>query len=161
MSNKNKVTSQDGIDLIKSFESCKLKSYPDPKTGGIPWTVGWGSTGSDIGPNTIWSQEYADNQLIFDILQRETIVKKYVTIELTQGQFDAMVSIIFNVGSGSSNRDGIIRLKNGNPSTLLRKLNDYDYTGAAIEWLKWISPGSSVSNGLLRRRNAELVLFKS
>jgi lysozyme len=160
MSNENKVTSQDGIDLIKSFESCKLKAYPDPKTGGIPWTVGWGSTGANIGSNTIWSQEYADNQLISDISQREAIVRNCVTVELTQGQFDAMVSIVFNVGSGSIMHDGIIRLKNGNPSTLLRKINNSDFSGAAIEWLKWISPGSSVSNGLLRRRNAELVLFK-
>jgi lysozyme len=161
MSNENKTTSQDGIDLIKSFESCKLKAYPDPKTGGAPWTVGWGATGSDIDSSTVWSQDQADSRLLEDVAKRETIVKNAVEVELTQGQFNATVSIVFNVGSGNSTRDGIIRLKNGNPSTLLKDINNSNFDGAEIEWLKWISPGSSVTAGLLRRRKAELVLFQS
>ena len=83
-----------------------------------------------------------------------------VTHGMTQGQFDAFVSLIFNVGAGSAYKDGICHLSNGRPSTLLRKFNDGDIAGAEAEWCKWISPGTPVSAGLLRRRQAELALFR-
>lgn len=149
-------TSKAGQDLIKRFESCRLKAYPDPKTGGAPWTVGWGSTGPDIGPNTVWSQAYADARFLEELDPREEDITDSVKVPLTQGQFDALVSILFNVGHGNSRRDGIIQLKDGRPSTLLRKLNAGDYAGAAAEFPKWCSPGSNVENGLRRRRNAEV-----
>ena len=82
-----------------------------------------------------------------------------VTVPLTQGQHDAMVSIVYNVGIGSSEKDGIIVLRNGKPSTLLRKLNAGDYDGAADQFLLWISPGSNVENGLKRRRTQERCMF--
>jgi len=153
-------TSEDGIALIKSFEDCELVAYPDPKTGGAPWTIGWGATGDGIGPGIVWTQEQADARLAMDVIEREAVVRKAVTHEMTQGQFDAFVSIVFNVGAGSAYKDGIIRLKSGNPSTLLRKFNAGDIGGCEDQWLLWISPGSSVSNGLLRRRHAELALFR-
>jgi lysozyme len=90
----------------------------------------------------------------------ENIVCKHVTHEMTQGQFDAFVSIIFNVGPGNQWKDGICRLKDGRPSTLLRKFNSGDIGGAETEWVRWISPGSNVERGLLRRRQAELKLFR-
>lgn len=150
------TTSDKGIQLVKDFEGCKLVAYPDPKTGGDPWTVGYGATGSGIGPGTVWTQEHADARLKEDLRQFELLVYKYVKVLLTQGQFDALVSIIFNVGPGSMNKNGIIRLKNGNPSTLLRKLNEGDYTNARAEFMRWVSPGSNVENGLRRRRTAEV-----
>lgn len=153
--------SKAGLDLIKHFEDCKLKAYPDPKTGGAPWTVGWGATGPGIGPGTVWTQEQADNRLVDDVAEREALVNSAVKVPMTQGQFDAMVSIVFNVGAGSSKKDGIIWLKNGRPSTLLRMLNEGDYDGCADQFLRWISPGSNVENGLKRRRTAERVLFMS
>ena len=133
--------SQAGIDLIKQFESCKLVAYADPKTGGAPWTVGWGSTGPGIGPGTIWEQSQADARLLEDIGRFETIVNNAVTVPLDQGQFDAMTSLLFNVGPGSPSKDGIVRLKNGSPSTLLRKLNQRDYDGASLAFDSWVSPG--------------------
>lgn len=154
-------TSEAGYDLIKEFEDCKLIAYPDPKTGGDPWTVGWGATGPGITRGTVWTQKQADERLRSDVQIRERIVAKYVTVPITQGMFDALVSIIFNVGAGSANKDGIIWLKSGKPSTLLRKLNAGDYAGARAEFLKWVSPGSNVEWGLRRRRNAELVLWDS
>ena len=147
--------------LIQSFESCKLKAYPDPKTGGAPWTVGWGATGGNIGPSTVWTQDQADSRFETDLEEYEEQVVRAVKKPMTQGQFDAFVSIFFNVGFGSSGRDGIGRLKNGRSSTLLAKFNDGDIAGTCVQWLLWISPGSSVTNGLLRRRKAELALFKS
>lgn len=152
-------TSPKGIQLIQQFESCMLKAYPDPKTGSIPWTCGWGATGIDITPNTEWTQYQADTRLLQDLAQRESTVSAAVRVPLRQGRFDALVSIVFNVGAGSANRDGIIRLKNGQPSTLLRKLNAGDYVGASAEFEKWVSPGSNVTAGLLRRRKAERALF--
>ena len=107
-----------------------------------------------------WTQEQADARFEQDIRQAESLVRRYVTHPTTQGQFDAFVSIFQNVGPGSSTKDGIGRLKDGRPSTLLRKFNDGDIGGAENEWVKWISPGSSVERGLLRRRQAELALFR-
>jgi len=153
--------SQAGIDLIKEFEGCHLEAYPDPKTGGDPWTIGWGATGPDIYKGLVWTQEQADERLLKDIEAREAIVNQYVTVPLTQGMFNATVSILCNVGFGSSTRNGIIRLKSGEPSTLLAKLNAGDYEGAANEFGRWISPGSPVERGLKRRRAAEVKMFNS
>lgn len=146
--------------LVQSKETCRLKAYPDPRTGGAPWTCGWGST-RGVTPDTVWTQEEADAHFEQDIADAEALVRRYVTHEMTQGQFDAFVSIFQNVGPGNPDRDGIGRLKNGNPSTLLRKFNDGDIGSCETEWVKWISPGSNVARGLLLRRQAELVLFRS
>lgn len=153
--------SDSGIRLIKSFEGCKLQSYPDPKTGNAPWTIGWGSTGPDVVPGMIWSQAQADARLRADLEEFENIVRANVTADLTQGQFDALVSIVYNVGPGGPHKDGIIRLKSGQPSSLLRVLNEWDYAAAGQQFLRWVSPGSSVEAGLRRRRQAELALFES
>lgn len=152
--------SERGLDLIKEFEGCRLTAYPDPKTGGDPWTVGYGATGTGIARGTVWTQVEADRRLEEDVMRFEVYVTKAVTVPLTQGQFDAMVSIVFNVGPGSSTRDGIIRLKSGQPSTLLRKLNAGDVTGAAAQFDLWISKGSPAEPGLRRRRAAERALFE-
>lgn len=153
-------TSERGKALIKSFEHCSLKAYPDPKTGGSPWTCGWGST-YGVNPTTVWTQEEADEAFDRDIQDAEYLVEHYVTHTMTQGQFDAFVSIFYNVGGGNAIKDGIGRLRSGKPSTLLRKFNEGDIAGAEAEWLKWISPGTNVTKGLLRRRMAELELFRS
>ena len=63
-----KVTSQDGINLIKEFEGCELKSYPDPGTGGAPWTVGYGHTGPEVVPGMTISQPEAEQLLKQDLL---------------------------------------------------------------------------------------------
>lgn len=150
-----------GLRLIKSFEGCRLQAYPDPKTGNTPWTIGWGATGADVVPGTVWTQAQADARLVADLEEFENIVRANVTVDLTQGQFDALVSIVYNVGPGGKLKDGIIRLKNGQPSSLLRFLNEWDYQAAGEQFLRWVSPGSPVEAGLRRRRQAELALFKS
>jgi lysozyme len=154
-------TSEAGRNLIKSFEACELHAYPDPKTGSEPWTVGWGSTGPDIGANTVFTQSQSDDRFDADLEAFENLVRSNVTVDMTQGQFDAMVSITYNVGPGSKYKDGIIRLKNGQPSSLLRFLNEWDYASTALQFLRWVSPGSAVENGLRRRRQAEMALFNS
>lgn len=143
---------------IKGKEKLVFKAYPDPKTGGAPWTCGWGST-RGVTPTTQWTEQQCEDAFDADIADAEHAVQQYVTVPLTQGQYDALVSIFYNVGPGSSTRDGIGRLKSGQPSTLLRKLNAGDYAGARAEWMKWISPGSSVERGLTIRRKEELERF--
>ncbi|MBF0418338.1 MAG: lysozyme, partial [Magnetococcales bacterium] len=91
---------------------------------------------------------------------------RIVNVKLDQGQFDAMVSIVYNVGSGRPNqdgkpgRDGIEYLRNGQPSTLLRKLNIGDYDGAAEQFDKWVYGGGHPLPGLVKRRADERKLFE-
>lgn len=149
--------------LIKGFESLRLRAYPDPKTKGAPWSCGYGHT-RGVTPDTICTEPVANDWLIQDVAAAVSIVKAVVRVPLTQGQFDALTSIIFNVGhgmAGDHGRDGIVILKSGNPSTLLRKLNAGDYAGAGFQFLLWDSPGSDVQAGLDRRRRAELKLWQS
>jgi lysozyme len=148
------------IAICQHFEGLSLKSYPDPKTGADPWTIGYGHTGADVRPGLIWTQQQAEAALASDLKSAESAVNAAVTIVgMSQNQFDALVSIVFNVGPGSKWKDGIIRLKDGSPSTLLKFVNAGNYAAAAEQFLRWISPGSSVTHGLLRRRTAERALF--
>lgn len=141
-------TSANGVALIKSFEQCCLTAYPDPKTKGPPWTIGWGHTGPDVYKGLVWSQAKADDVFLTDLLQRENTVTNQIKVPLNQNQFDAMVSFTYNVGAQ--------RLFT---STMRRKLNAGDYAGAANEFGRWISPGTVVENGLRRRRAREKALF--
>lgn len=141
-------TGSNGISLIKQFEGCMLKAYPDPATGGAPWTIGYGHTGNDVRPGMVWTQVQADSALISDLAQCERAVSRLVNVNLTQNQFDALVSFVFNVGSG-----------NLQSSTLLRKLNSGDYRGAAEEFPRWNKAAGKVMVGLTKRRAAERELF--
>lgn len=156
-------TGKRGIALMHSFEECRLRAYPDPKTGGKPYTIGWGNTqyadGRPVGPNDVISQARADEEFAFDLITFEAMIDQAVKVPLTQNQFDALVSIVYNVGPGNKAKSGILRLKSGQPSTLLRLLNAGDYKGAADQFDVWISKGSAVEKGLRRRRAAEKALF--
>jgi lysozyme len=154
-------TSQVGRDLIMDFEGCRLEAYPDPKTGGAPWTCGWGATGPSIGPGTVWTQEQADERFDEHLTYFEGLLNNAITTTITQGQWDALISILYNVGPGGSKKDGIIKIKSGAPSTLLRMVNARDFEGAAAQFERWVSPGSNVERGLLRRRQAERRVFES
>lgn len=141
-------TGSNGISLIKQFEGCRLNAYPDPATGGAPWTIGYGHTGNDVRPGMVWTQVQADSALISDLAQCERAISRLVKVTLTQNQFDAIVSFVFNVGSG-----------NLQSSTLLRKLNSGDYRGAAEEFPRWNKAAGKVMAGLTKRRAAERELF--
>lgn len=143
-------TSQAGIDLIHSFESLRLKAYPDPGSkDGKPYTVGWGSAGSDIGPGTVWTKEKADQRFASDLSKFEQAVSLLVKVTLTQYQFDALVSFTYNLGIGS--------LKS---STLLKMLNEGYYSNAGLQLLRWTKNDGVEMDGLVRRRKAELKMFK-
>ncbi len=154
-----KTASDQCVDLIKHYEGCHLKAYPDPKTGGDPWTIGWGATGAGVLPGIEWTQQQADERLQDDIQERVEVVRQYINTPMSQGQFDALISLVFNVGYGHRRKDGILHLKNGSPSSLMRLLNAGQYHAARAEFAKWISPGSNVEYGLRRRRRAEQGLW--
>lgn len=152
-------TSESGISLIEHFESCRLRAYWDAH--GKVWTVGWGHTGPDVREGLIITQATADAMLTQDLIQFENIIiTACASVSLTRGQFDALVSFVYNVGPGTKNRkDGLITLANGQPSTLLRKVLARDFLGAANEFPKWIYAGGVPLPGLERRRKAERQLF--
>ncbi|WP_186275788.1 lysozyme [Burkholderia gladioli] len=132
---------------------------------GKPWTVGWGSTGDDIHEGTVLTQAEADARHDANLNTSAAIVDGAVRVQLSPQQKAAMVLIVNNVGPGRAARDnnpgrsGIVVLANGQPSTLLRKLNIGDYAGAADQFPAWNLAGGIVEPGLVARRKAERDLF--
>lgn len=138
-------TSQKGLDLIKSFEGLRLSAYKD--VVGVV-TIGYGTTSGVKMGDTI-TKERAEELLREDVKRFEDQVMRLVKVRLTQGQFDALVSFIYNLGAGN--------LSN---STLLRLLNAGDYAGAAAQFERWNKAGGKTLAGLVRRRAAERALFE-
>jgi len=137
-----------GLDLIKSFEGLRLEAYPDPGTGGDPWTVGYGSTKGVKKGMKITVQE-AEQRLIMDLQDACKAVERYVTIPLNDNQFAALVSFTFNVGAG-----------NLAVSTLLKRLNEGEYGSVPMQLMRWNRAAGKILNGLTRRRTAEGDLFQ-
>ncbi len=141
--------SNKGIDLIKTFEGCKLSAYQDAV--GV-WTIGYGWTqpvdGVSIKRGMIISMATAERLLRIGLVQYESAVNQLVKVNLNQDQFDALVSFAYNLGTRSLST-----------STLLRKLNAGDRAGAAEEFLKWNRAGGTVVAGLARRRAVERLAF--
>lgn len=136
--------SSNGINLIKKYEGCRLNAYKCP--AGV-WTIGYGHT-KDVKKGMKITQNQA-NELLEDDLKRigNTIIQ-LVNVSMHQNQFDALVSFTFNCGSSALKR-----------STLLKKLNNKDYEGAANEFIKWNKSNGKVLNGLVKRREEEKALF--
>lgn len=133
-----------GLNLIKSFEGCKLTAYLCPAN---VWTIGWGRTTGVKRGQTI-SQAQADSWLEegYDAFERKVLAS--VKVPLTDNQLGALVSFAYNVGIGA--------LKS---STLLRLLNAGDYRAASMQFARWNKAGGRVLRGLTRRRAAEAALF--
>lgn len=135
----------DALDLIKSFEGCRLSAYDD---GTGVWTVGVGHTGSDVFPGLAITQQRADQLLQQDLQSFEVGVQKMVKVALNPNQFGAIVSFAFNCG-----------LESLDESTLLADLNAGNYSAAADQFLLWDRADGQELPGLLRRRKAERALF--
>jgi GH24 family phage-related lysozyme (muramidase) len=133
--------------LIKRFEQCRLSAYlPTPDDH---WTCGWGSTGNDIGPDTVWTQQEADDRFDADLAKFGQGVSALLTGPTTQNQYDALVSFAYNAG--------LTALAD---STLLRMHNAGDYADAAGQFGRWIHQGGVVLNGLVTRRRAEAAMYQ-
>lgn len=139
------------LDLIKSFEGLKLTAYLCP--AGIP-TIGYGTTKgltrADVGRKKI-SQPEADRLLQQDLVRFESAVKRLVKVPLTPNQFGALVSWTYNLGEGNLAK-----------STLLKRINaKAPMTDIERSWIQWVNAGGMKLPGLVRRRAAEIALFKT
>ena len=143
-----------GRALIMGFETCaralgggRFAAYPDPGTGGAPWTIGWGSTGPDIRPGLIWTQAQCDARFAAEIQRYAAEVARAIgPAPTTQNQFDAMVSFHYNTGA-------IARAE------LTQCHIRGDYAGAKAGFAHWVRDGTRVMPGLVRRRAAEAELY--
>jgi len=133
-----------GTEILKYFEGCRLEAYQD--SVGV-WTIGYGHTKGVLEGMTI-TQEGAEQLLQTELEEYEGYIEKYVTVPLTQNQFDALVCWVYNLGPTN--------FKN---STLLKELNSGNYTAAGKEITRWNKAGGKVLAGLVRRREAEAKLF--
>lgn len=137
--------SEEGINLIKKFEGCRLTAYRCP--AGI-LTIGYGHTGSDVSASQTITQERAEQLLKVDLMVHCNNIEKLVKVPLTQAQFDALVSFEYNIGYGA--------FKN---STLLKLLNEGKYRESAEQFTRWVYANGKVLAGLQKRREEEKRLF--
>ena len=139
-------TSPKGIALIKEFEGLRLKAYKCP--GGV-WTIGYGHT-AGVKPGMVITEAQAEEYLKADLIAFERYLNG-LGLALNQNQFDALVSFIYNVGTG-----------NFSNSTLLRKVRANPQENSIMdEFLRWVYSKGRVLPGLQRRRLAEMKLYFS
>lgn len=142
-----------GLDFIKSFESFSSKPYRDQEGN---WTIGYGHIKGVTHDSPPISKEEAERLLQKDIRPIDTAIEKHVSIPLSQNEFNAIGSFVFNAG-----------IKILLSSTFIRKLNSGDRQGAAREFLRWVhykdekTQQMLVSAGLVRRRKEEMEMFLS
>lgn len=136
--------STNGQRLIERFEGRKLSAYQD---GGGVWTIGVGHT-RGVTRGQVATEAQVDAWFAQDIASTVAGVRAAVKTPLNQNQFDALVSLAFNIGVGAFTE-----------STLLRKLNAGDYQGAQLQFLRWNMDNGKFVQGLANRRRAEADLF--
>jgi lysozyme len=151
------VPSQACADMIAKWEGMekklpdgRFKAYPDPGTGGDPWTIGVGTTGPDVKPGTIWTREQCLERFRADLDKfAKGVAKALDGAPTTQSQFDAMVSLAYNIGLGAFGK-----------STLLKRHKAGDHGGAAAQFSKWVNAGGKPMQGLRNRRWDETRLYE-
>ena len=134
-----------GLSLIKRFESLRLNSYQD--SGGV-WTIGYGHTGSDVDPGRLITAAQAEALLRRDVAHAELAIDKLIQAPLKQSQFDALVSLVFNIGGARFAT-----------STLRKRVNSLDHASVPSEFCKWRYDNGTPLLGLIRRRVAEAALY--
>lgn len=143
--------SDSGMKLLEQFEGLRLDAYLD--SAGIA-TIGFGTikypNGNKVKLGDKITKTQAKEYKLYDLKEFESTVNMYVTVPLSQNQYDSLVSLSYNIGSGA--------FKN---STLLKKLNSGDYKGAAEQFLVWNKVNSKKVQGLANRRETERKLFLS
>lgn len=137
--------SQELIEHIKLAESFRAKPYMDQ--GSL--AIGYGHHGSEVCLGLVWTEAQADKVLDADLVVFGNQVAKLVKVPLTQGQFDALVDFVYNLGAG--------RLQS---STLLRMLNKKEYAAAGQQFLRWNYVDGKPNDNLLVRRKWELEMWE-
>ena len=140
-----------GVDLICGFEGKRLTAYDD---GVGVWTIGFGTTvypnGIKVMKGDTCTEAQAKTYMAHDLKKFEATVNKAVTVQINQNQFDALVSLAYNIGTGAFSK-----------STLVKKLNGNDIRGAADQFDVWVNAGGKRMQGLVNRRAKEKALFLS
>lgn len=142
--------SHNGILFLTEGEGLRLEAYKD--TGGV-WTIGYGSLsmfGRPVEEGMVCTRADAEAQRQVDLAWAQTAVNQRVRVPLTQNQFDALVSFVYNVGESAFGK-----------STLLRVLNQGAYAEAAKQFLRWVYDNGKKIDGLHNRRLKEKALFES
>ena len=145
--------SENGLKLIKKFEGLSLKPYLC--SAGVP-TIGWGNTFyENMKKVTLQDEPITEERAnsLFNFLVTTNfvnVVNRLVIVDINQNQFDALVSFVYNLGSGNFEK-----------STLLKKVNQEDFIGASLEFEKWNRASGKVLIGLTKRRLSEKELFLS
>lgn len=144
------MPSREAFRLSQLVETLELAAYPDPATGGDPWTIGYGHTGPEVKPGLVWDADRADNALARDLSHCSDVVNKAIGIAIPQSNFDAFCVFVLNVGGGAFNG-----------STMLRLYRAGDIRGAADQFKRWDKAGKPLRPmlGLKRRREAERQLY--
>jgi len=137
--------SKEGIALIKKFEGCELEAY---KCAAGVWTIGYGHT-KDVKEKDSITKEDAESILVHELQQYCNDVDIAVKVDLKQNEFDALVSWTYNLGP-----------TNLNSSTMLRVLNEGKHDDVPTQIKRWNKAGGEVLKGLIRRRNAEALMFE-
>jgi lysozyme len=138
--------STEGLALIKKFEGLELEAY---KCAAGVWTIGYGHT-KGVSEGDMWTEAEADEALKHELKEFEGYINDLVTCPLSQNQFDALVSWVYNLGPA-----------NLKASTLLKRLNAGDYADVPNQLKRWNKAGGKVLEGLIRRREAEALLFQN
>lgn len=133
-----------GIQFVKDREGLRLKAYDD---GGGVWTIGYGHV-KGVKKGQVINTATAEKLLKSDLAEFEGAVDALVNVELTQNQFNALVSFAFNVGVGAFRK-----------STLLKVLNQGEYGKVPNELSKWVKDNGKVVQGLVKRRALEAAMF--
>jgi lysozyme len=145
------VVSLFGVDIICGFEGKRLTAYDD---GVGVWTIGFGTTvypnGIKVMKGDTCTEAQAKTYMAHDLKKFEATVNKVVTVQLNQNQFDALVSLAYNIGTNAFSK-----------STLVKKLNGNDIRGAADQFDVWVNAGGKRMQGLVNRRAKEKALFLS
>lgn len=143
-------TSADGLSVIKEFEGLRLSAYRCPAR---ILTIGYGHTSAAGDPKVtsglVISRDDAERILRNDLKQYEDAVSKAVKAKITQSQFDALVCFTYNVGAGALAK-----------STLIKKINAERLDEVPAEFMKWTRGGGKELPGLVRRRRAEVKLWR-
>ena len=142
----SKEISDKGLAFIKSWEKLRLTKYQD---SGGKWTIGYGhliQPHEEFGPSI--TEAIASDLLLTDLMEAEKAVNDLVSVPLSPCQFDALVSLTFNIGRG-----------NLNTSLLLKLLNRGEYEKAADRFWKWNKDDKGVVPGLSKRRDMERKIF--
>jgi lysozyme len=139
-----------GLELLKEFEGCRLRAYRD---GGGVWTVGYGLTTAagiiEVGPDTRITQAQADEFFLKALVKYERAVLRAIKKPLNQNEFDAMVSLCYNIGETGFAKSSVVRY-----------FNEGNKPKAARSFALWCKDNGKVIPGLVRRREREMALFK-